>query len=301
MSYQAVNAVLKFSKSKNGARLVILVIAAHANAQGKDAWPNEQTICAEAQLGERAVRYAIRELEKLGELVVNGGHGRGIHRQYEIKLPIAKEGQDLPLLHLVLTPNSDSEKGENSTEKGAESAPKKRAEGNKRGKTRQKKGQNWTGKGAKFDGLYKEEKSMNSPEKSMSSANALDGCISVDRCLELFEEHRKSIGGYEAPYRRRREDFIQLNALLQLCMENNWLLTEDRFLHGLKHYLETPQSSHTLADFTTRFSEFYRTANDRFNKPVEQKGKSNATTHSSDDRKECFERAAKRIRATKVL
>jgi hypothetical protein len=138
-------------------------------------------------LGERAVRYAIQELEESGELVVIRGRGRGNKSQYEINLPMTKKGQDLPLLQSDASAESDAEKGQDLpllhsdpdaeaevekgqvlTEKGANFDSKKQGQENKRGKFRQKKGQISTAKnkakkikGANFDrkrGKFLQEK-----------------------------------------------------------------------------------------------------------------------------------------------
>jgi hypothetical protein len=122
--------------------------------------------------------------------------------------------------------------------------------------------------------------------------------------VELFEECRKSLGGYEAPYHRKREDFIQWANLLKRCREASkpWPLTEKKFLKALMHYMETPQSSHTIADLCSRFADFYRAAIDRFKIPVTEGERDGKTANSaSDARRERFEQAADRIKAGEVI
>jgi hypothetical protein len=62
--------VLEESKSHLAARLVLLSIANHANHQGEQAWPSVPKIAQEAHVSERQVQRAIRELCRIGELIV---------------------------------------------------------------------------------------------------------------------------------------------------------------------------------------------------------------------------------------
>ena len=68
MSVQAISWVLSHSKSKLGARLVLLSIANHARDDGTGAWPSIATISKEAHISERQVQYSIRILQKIGEV-----------------------------------------------------------------------------------------------------------------------------------------------------------------------------------------------------------------------------------------
>lgn len=82
MSVQAIAWVLEHSESRLGPRHVMISIANHAKADGTDAWPSIETIAHEARLSEREVRYALRDLEEMGELVVQmraGPHGCNLY------------------------------------------------------------------------------------------------------------------------------------------------------------------------------------------------------------------------------
>lgn len=77
MGFNAVNKVLACSKAPPAARLILLILAQHANDQTLLSWPTLATISLEAGLSSRAVSYSISELIRLGELVVEqkgGGH-----------------------------------------------------------------------------------------------------------------------------------------------------------------------------------------------------------------------------------
>lgn len=71
MSIQHIAWVLRHSKAEQGARLVLIVLAEHANDDDL-AYPSNQTIAERARLSERAVRYALRRLEELEEITDEG-------------------------------------------------------------------------------------------------------------------------------------------------------------------------------------------------------------------------------------
>lgn len=70
------NWVWKHSRSKNGARLVLLAIAdaCHSN-NGTGAWPSNPELRAKTNLSERAVQSALAELQRIGELKVGYNEG----------------------------------------------------------------------------------------------------------------------------------------------------------------------------------------------------------------------------------
>lgn len=74
MSGAAFQWVWDYSRSRNGARLVMLAIAARADDDGI-AWPSVAEIKRMAGLSERAVQNAITSLSQLGELDVAYNHG----------------------------------------------------------------------------------------------------------------------------------------------------------------------------------------------------------------------------------
>lgn len=88
MAYQIVDAVLKRSRSRSGDRLVLVVLANHADARTRIAWPSVATIAAQAALSPRQVKRALRHLLRLGEIAI-AQRGGGSHRtvRYQINLP----------------------------------------------------------------------------------------------------------------------------------------------------------------------------------------------------------------------
>lgn len=94
------------------------------------------------------------------------------------------------------------------------------------------------------------------------------GSLTSKECYSLFVELRTTIGGYEAPYQNQTADFVHLAKLFKNCERTEWTLTREKFTQAAMHYFETPQKVHTLADLATRFSEFYKSAFDKFGKPV---------------------------------
>jgi hypothetical protein len=73
VSVSAVRWVLEHSRSTYGARLVLLVIAEHAH--DNEAWPSIPGIAKRANMTERNVFRALRQLEALEELVIKPGGG----------------------------------------------------------------------------------------------------------------------------------------------------------------------------------------------------------------------------------
>ncbi len=85
MCIYASKAVWQKSESKGSARLVLLCIADHINAESRVAYPSLDTIADETKVSRRQVSRAISELENLGELeVLHKGNGRGFSTVYRI-------------------------------------------------------------------------------------------------------------------------------------------------------------------------------------------------------------------------
>src|SRR6266545_3617984 len=84
MSVKVMAWVWEHSRSKLGARLVLLAIADHANGDGVDAFPSIAQLMHKTGLSERAVQKAVGELAELGELQVAFGGGRGRTNRYRV-------------------------------------------------------------------------------------------------------------------------------------------------------------------------------------------------------------------------
>ena len=112
MSVQAISWVFEFSESRLGPRHVLLSIANHAKADGTGAWPSVRRICHEAKLSEREVRYALRELEKSGELQTRVGVG-----------PRGCNVYSLPRMGQSLQGQKTAGGGQNPAQRHAEFAP----------------------------------------------------------------------------------------------------------------------------------------------------------------------------------
>jgi hypothetical protein len=329
MGYKAVQRVMQHSRSKGSARLVLMVIATHADDKSLQCFPGRDLLCRESAMEERNLTYAIKKLESLGELRVNRGNGNGNQSHYQLTFEQSKRVQDLVTDGQKDEPEKGANFGEaapeSAGEKGARFGKKRAQKGAKTGKGRTKKGakfgdkgckisskrvQDLVTKGARFGDTCKEEPSLTINEPSVT---VMDGAnapmeISKSRAVELFEEHRNSFGKYEAPYHWKDGDFVQWEALLKRCRKPKppktpWTLTEGRFVHALTQYFATPQLSHTFADLCSRFADFFRAAGDRFNKPINSEGEANgnAANGTGDARRERFEQAADRIKASEVI
>lgn len=79
MSVQASSWVIKNSRQKGSALLLMLMIANHAHADGTNAFPSIQTLAHECRMSVRQVVRLIAQLEKSGELLIERSKGRTVH------------------------------------------------------------------------------------------------------------------------------------------------------------------------------------------------------------------------------
>lgn len=178
MGYQAVNAVLSQSKATGSDRLVLLVLAAHADETTFECHPGRDLLCKEAAMAERNLQYCLKRLEDSGELAISRGVGRGNLTTYKIALDTKEKAQGLAPFPTQKKVQSDAEKMQNpapfETEKGCNPAPEKV-------QCTVEKVQPTVIKGAKQPGAYKDiESSGNNQESSGNhSARARETAASV--------------------------------------------------------------------------------------------------------------------------
>jgi hypothetical protein len=91
--------VWNHSRSRNGARLVLLAIADAASDDGTNAWPSVKTLKVKANLSERSVQNAIQELEKIGELKVDWNKGPHGSNRYTVLMRTPAESAPPKDLH----------------------------------------------------------------------------------------------------------------------------------------------------------------------------------------------------------
>lgn len=77
VSIHVLTAVFAGSSVKGSRRMVLLVLAEHADDNGSRAFPSVQTIARKAGLAERTVQYALRSLEDNGLIEREGFGPRG--------------------------------------------------------------------------------------------------------------------------------------------------------------------------------------------------------------------------------
>lgn len=81
MAISVMTWVWNHSRSRHGARLVLLAISDCANSEGGQAWPSVAELKRKAGLGERAVQVALAELVRIGELAIEYNAGpKGCNR-----------------------------------------------------------------------------------------------------------------------------------------------------------------------------------------------------------------------------
>lgn len=118
--------VFDHSRAELGARLVLLAIANHADAHGRNAFPSQKLIAEESAVSVRSVKRCVASLADLGELTV-GVHegkviGQGRTNYYELPRFLAsQQGANM-------SPGEQGDildnKGTSSTEQGAKSGNK---------------------------------------------------------------------------------------------------------------------------------------------------------------------------------
>ena len=114
MSFEAVRHVLENSKTKGAQRLILVVVAEHADKNGL-AWPSIETIARLANCSERFVKKTISEL-KSEELTIERGGGRGRSNRYRIPIERVNPASPFEETETVNSKtervNSDAIKGE---------------------------------------------------------------------------------------------------------------------------------------------------------------------------------------------
>lgn len=87
MSHQAVSAVLERAEATGLDRLVLLVLAEHADAHGRDAYPSVKTIARKAGCSRRRTQQALRNLEA-SALIERTGISRAGTVSYQVAMGV---------------------------------------------------------------------------------------------------------------------------------------------------------------------------------------------------------------------
>jgi hypothetical protein len=85
MSIEAISAVLERSKQHGNALLTLVVIAEHADREGR-AWPSAARIAQRARIDLRSCWRIVRQLQRDNEIAIERGGGRGRSNRYRILL-----------------------------------------------------------------------------------------------------------------------------------------------------------------------------------------------------------------------
>lgn len=109
MSIEVMSLVWKSSQHRGSSLLVLLAIADFCHDDGRGAWPSVKTLAVKARLKERAVQYALADLESSGELIVQRKAGPRDVNLYEIqvdKLSGARCAPTSPLMQNSAPPSN---------------------------------------------------------------------------------------------------------------------------------------------------------------------------------------------------
>lgn len=143
MGYKTVESVMKHSRAKGSARLLLMVLATHADEVTLECFPGRDLLCQESAMSNRNVIRALKELETLGELTLSRGNGRGNQTTYKLSIDTLK-GDKLSSFEPI--------KGDKSVNKGCQ--------------IRQERVTELVVKGDKSGFAYKEEPSLTIMEPS---------------------------------------------------------------------------------------------------------------------------------------
>ncbi len=94
MSVHVTSWVLKQSDARLADRLVLLVLADHANHDGTGAWASHKTIAHEARISERSVRYSLKRLEQ-SEAITRTGVSRHGTIVYAVVMSVNATSADI--------------------------------------------------------------------------------------------------------------------------------------------------------------------------------------------------------------
>jgi len=123
MSIRAVEICRSARVGSSTRKLVLLLLAEHADENGARIFPAVATLAADAELSDRAVQLALKDLVGMGVLVVvrAGGGGRGATTEYRIDLERAKDVR--PTEEAASKGEAGSRKGERRSPKGEAGSP----------------------------------------------------------------------------------------------------------------------------------------------------------------------------------
>lgn len=307
MSHQAVTAVMKHSRTTGTERLVLMVIATHADKETFSCFPSREELALAANMSERNLLRYLQAIAQTGELVMRQGNGRGNLTTYTLNLP-GRKGDDM---------SSSFSKAERVTKKGDKpervtekadnmTTPFNEPERERVTEKEDNMASPFTGeKGDKSACAYKDiEPYRNlrviSPTDAAASGDDADA-IDAEEISTTAEtasepkpeqtpadsEARESGAGksrprnarydeftarfqavYGAPYLSKKADFVQFAELQKKCASTNWELTQERFKRAMENYFASELGAHTFADLCARFSTFFHAPLDRFGKSL---------------------------------
>ena len=160
MGYKSVENVMKHSASRGTDRLVLMVLATHADDETGECYPSRDLLCQESAMAERNLIYCLNRLEALGEIAIHRGNGRGNLTAYKLTFSAAQKPERMQSLASF----SEDKKGAKSGEKGAMERVQNPVE---RVQDFAERVQDSAIKGAKHTGAYKDiEPSGNHQEPS---------------------------------------------------------------------------------------------------------------------------------------
>lgn len=121
MSWQAVQAVMEHSRARGSERMVLMVIATHADKDTLQTFVGLETLRAETNMSERNLQYTLAKLRDSGELQIGIHKGRGNVNHYTLTL--SENTQSTASITNEKRRNPTSEKTQSSVKKTQPTAP----------------------------------------------------------------------------------------------------------------------------------------------------------------------------------
>ena len=247
--------ILASAPLSDHARWLFVLLRFHTNNKTKTAFPSYQLIKDETGWGFNTIAKAIRELEAEGWLSRKKAYSGNTHYTLIRRSVLANEKD------CIEESNGQSLPTERTIESKGQSLP---TESPVLANGKPTKIESTKTEFTKTDSSASQKPAKTQPVKIGKPKN--DFFQSFAACYEK---------AYACPYQKKDADFVQLAACQKQGGE--WLNLE-RWNVALENYFASPMGAHTLAYFSANFGTFWRSALDRYGKPLQQIAQSSQFT-----------------------
>lgn len=288
-------------------KLVLLALSDHADHEGNNVRPGNDLLVAKTGLSERTIGLKIASFIERGILEPEDtATGRGRVREFTLDPDQCERRQ-----YFIERDKRRTEQARQKVEaRSTDTAKKGRSTFDRYEEQKVESDSRKVEADAQkveFDGnAYKEyEPSIEPSIEPFSPPSAQPETLALEKPSKPQDAFYSSFVTsyaqvYGCPYQNKRADFVQLAACRKQGGE--WL-TADRWQTALVNYFASPLGAHTLADLSNRFGTFFRSALDRFGKPVQParviSGKFGSSINAANSTEDEFYAEVQRIHESK--